>query len=690
MAVIRDMPQRRARTTRLAADARYAKTRCFVGREPELAAFRAIAASTDRALRVLAVCGAMGIGKSALLREMAQLCTSLGIPHVWVHGEDRPTPQQIEATLTEGRVGDAPSTSARAILIDDADLIDPVALPFLLPALPERSIVVVTSQVPLPDRVLPAGLDTSQWQQLVLRPLDQEAAEQFLAEQDVPEREWAAIQGFADGYPSALARLAARSAEKPEWEFDPRYELAIIKDLADRLQPPNESPEQGRALEAAAIVHSVTEDLLEHVLEAGETAPLFDWLARLPYMRAQSTGLYMEPYARNILGRNMMWRRPDRRTEVVRRARLYFWNRFRRESGYAQEWSMFSLQFMRRSQRVPVRLWDVEGLEVTSMRPEDHDQLVALHRSYGELQGELAKYWFSRQPDGVSVVRRRSGEIVGFIAVIQLNFVDEDDRAIDPGIDAACRFIEQTLLLHSGEPATYVRFWVSGEAAHTFTPTESLLRTRMYLSFMRPGLVYSIVSGTEASPWGDSFRTHDFATVPEAGFVIDGRSYLPFGHDWRAVPVADWLETTSLLPQTELASVWRNRSRMVFDEDDFRRSLHDALSDFHTPAALGGNPLLRSRLLLDHVQPDASVEERIEALRQLMLDAIDRVPNSAKVLRAGDLLRWTYIEPQGTQRQVAQLLNLPFSTYRNHLAKAHEILSRQLWAQEAAPFVTRT
>jgi hypothetical protein len=42
----------------------------------------------------------------------------------------------------------------------------------------------------------------------------------------------------------------------------------------------------------------------------------------------------------------------------------------------------------------------------------------------------------------------------------------------------------------------------------------------------------------------------------------------------------------------------------------------------------------------------------------------------------------TYLQPAVTQEQAAEVLDLPFSTYRRHLRSGIEELTARLWARE--------
>ena len=49
---------------------------------------------------------------------------------------------------------------------------------------------------------------------------------------------------------------------------------------------------------------------------------------------------------------------------------------------------------------------------------------------------------------------------------------------------------------------------------------------------------------------------------------------------------------------------------------------------------------------------------------------------------SGRVLDRTYVHAAPTQEAAAAVLDLPFSTYRRHLARAHERLTDLLWAVE--------
>jgi hypothetical protein len=121
---------------------------------------------------------------------------------------------------------------------------------------------------------------------------------------------------------------------------------------------------------------------------------------------------------------------------------------------------------------------------------------------------------------------------------------------------------------------------------------------------------------------------------------------------------------------------------VVLSRPDFEQAVREALRALTQPAALETNPLLRSRLIVDQVGSSASTPERVVALRGMLRDAVRSLgstPRQAKLQRA---LHHTYIQPAPTQDQAAELLDLPFSTYRRHLTAGVAAVVDLLWQHE--------
>ena len=123
----------------------------------------------------------------------------------------------------------------------------------------------------------------------------------------------------------------------------------------------------------------------------------------------------------------------------------------------------------------------------------------------------------------------------------------------------------------------------------------------------------------------------------------------------------------------------RRRPR-AWDPPTFAEAVRQALRDYTRPEALASGSLRSSRMLRG--LPDARA--RGTALQALLRSAVDELrahPRDVKLHRA---IWHTYIEPLPTQEVVAERLGLPFSTYRHHLARGIERITRVLWHRERA------
>src|SRR4051812_26119770 len=118
----------------------------FVGRAAELALFETLFDS-DAGPNVVLVHGPGGIGKSMLLRELARRAEVRGWSPWFVDSRElAPVPGELEAVFAAARLHERP-----IVLLDTYELaaaLGGLLRRELLPALPERSIVVLAGRTP--------------------------------------------------------------------------------------------------------------------------------------------------------------------------------------------------------------------------------------------------------------------------------------------------------------------------------------------------------------------------------------------------------------------------------------------------------------------------------------------------------------------------------------------------------------
>jgi hypothetical protein len=106
----------------------------------------------------------------------------------------------------------------------------------------------------------------------------------------------------------------------------------------------------------------------------------------------------------------------------------------------------------------------------------------------------------------------------------------------------------------------------------------------------------------------------------------------------------------------------------------FADAVRAALRDLHRPDRLGASPLAGSTLG--------------SGVREHLLAAIARVGEEPKGAPLHRVLDRTFLRPAPSQEAAAEVLGLPFSTYRRHLGRAVERVVELLWAVETGQEVS--
>jgi hypothetical protein len=117
---------------------------------------------------------------------------------------------------------------------------------------------------------------------------------------------------------------------------------------------------------------------------------------------------------------------------------------------------------------------------------------------------------------------------------------------------------------------------------------------------------------------------------------------------------------------------------MVLSQPEFEGAVRQALRDYARPDRLASNALLSARLVADRTE-DQSPADRLRQLVQLSAQELNSHPRDQRLYRA---LYRTFFNPASTQEQAAELLGLPFSTYRTHLRAGMKRVAELLWQQE--------
>lgn len=680
-----------------------ARRRNFVGRSEERRQFHAAVRVPDLPYLVLYVFGPGGVGKSALVREFAAIAGEEGMTTYYLDARNaEPTPDAFLNALRYALALAPEETTATALanrpgrhilVLDTYELLFPLdnwLRDVFLPQLPENVLVVLASRNP-PS----AGWRADPgWQTLVrvlpLRNLSSEESRQYLTLRGVPSEQLEPVLDFTHGHPLALSLVAETFAQREMVTFRPEAAPDIIRTLVEQFVQKVPGPAHRAALEACAQVRLMTEPLLDEMLNLPDAHELFDWLRGLSFIESGPAGIFPHDLAREALVADLRWRHPDWYKELHRRARQFYVKRLGSGRWDEQQRLLFDLVFLHRENPAvrPFFTWAESGSFLPDiLRQPDIPALLALVAQFeGEASAQLAAYWFARQPEGCLVFRDPKQKPVGFMNMIALERVDSEDRRIDPAVATTWLYLQEHAPLRTGERATLFRFWMAEDTYQAVSPVQSLTFIQAVNHYLTTsGLAYTFFPTAEPDFWAQVLIYADLSRLQEADFVVGGQRYGVFGHDWRVVPPVAWM---GLLGERELgtgeppAAAQPAEPVIVLSQADFAATVRNALRDFVHPNVLRDNPLLHSRLVLQRAGATASLSERALALQALLREAAEALQASPRRTKLYRALYHTYFQPAPTQERAAELLDVPFSTYRRHLMAGVAEVTETLWNRE--------
>ena len=654
------------------------RRRAFVGRGPELAAFDD--ALTGRSpCRVLLVHGPGGIGKTTLLHELRARARAAGRTVVLLDGRDiDPSPEGFESAVVAAVAGQGRAADLlphAVLLVDEYEQLAPIDSWLrneFMPTLPAEDVVV------LAGRAAPAAawrVDPG-WRPIVavnrLDPFDPGDSDRLLALAGVPAADRDNLVTLGRGHPLALSLLAdvARTGVVPRSLADVPVLVSTLLDSLLREVPMRIHVE---GLAVCATAWSTTEDLLRTVL-GDESAPdVWAWLAQRPFIVSGPRGLVPHDLVRDVLDAEFERRSPERYRSLHQAVHDHVIACLRSAKGPDRHVQAQHLMYLHRRAPFTAAIRDLRAQGSTAVvpaRPSEHADVVALiERFEGPANAELAAAWLAEQPDGLSVVRREDG-VCGY-AYHLFTPTGSALEEQDPVCRAVLDHIAAVGPTRPGERVNVARFF-GGRDLHQRDlyavlagPVSSIVEW-----VTRP-LAWTCVIVTDVEVWGPIFDYLGFGRLID--IEVAGERYVGYGVDWRRMPVDAWLD---LMNDRELsggtgpppASVLRPPP---LDRATFGAAVRAALSDLRRPDRLTTNPLASSSLADGPDSLRATVETAIVCLRE-----------EPKGGQLAAVLQRTFVHGAPTQEAAAEVLGLPFSTYRRHLAKGIEQLTDLLWAVE--------
>ncbi len=386
----------------------------------------------ELAHQVLHVTGPGGIGKSALLREMARRAKAAGFLRVWIEGRDLSLfPEEIDAAL--GGLGDEPAL----VVIDSYELIsslDNHLRELVLPELPATTIVVIGARTK-PGR----GWFDGGWDQVVhsidldvLRAGDLELLARRLGVQDpalIDE-----LVRSSHGSPLAIVMGATTGS------------VGSIAELAERLMEGELDRDRYAVLSAASIARVTTPGLLETLFPQRDAQDDFKWLADRSFCEPLAEGVAMHAVVAKSVRESLRQRDPVGEASLRRRIADDVYRR-----ATAGQYSLSTdLQHLVLDQTVR---WgfavDVGSrYHVDAVRPGDLTQIGAVLTAVGHGDWwEVSEALIVAHPDNAGIARDRDGNVGGYYVAVSPQHAPraaDDDVLLGPWLHHARTVLRST------------------------------------------------------------------------------------------------------------------------------------------------------------------------------------------------------------------------------------------------------
>jgi hypothetical protein len=524
-----------------------------------------------------------------------------------------------------------------------------------------------------------------------LRNLGPGDARAFLHGAGVAEEQQEWMLELSHGHPLALALLLdVLWQRQAEGEGGP-VELGAAPDLVGQLVESFlagvPSPRQRLALDCAAHARVTTAGLLGSVFGEREGGELFSWLRGLSFIEHGPYGVFPHDLVRDVIDADLRWRDPGAYRDMHVQVRQHAVQRGRGSEGRERWRALADLMFLQRANPAAPALWDWKSLgEVYAdgLRDGDAEAIVTMVEHHeGAESADIAQHWLERQPAGFWVFRGRGPEVLGFAAQIDLQRAGKEDFARDPGARAVWAHALRHAPPRPGDEVLLLRFMMDRDAYQARSRSFNVTTMRNAQEWLRrPRLSWYYMAPADPEAMTAFMDYIYFQRAPDADFDVGERSYAVFARDWRRLGAADWLKRMTereLGDEAPLPGPERETaSELALSQPQFADAVRQALRDLHRPSALARNPLTRTRV----VRERGAESPGPEALRALMHEAVDELrgdPRGEKLVRA---LECTYLRPAPTQEAAAELLGLPFSTYRGHLTRGVARVADSLWQRE--------
>jgi hypothetical protein len=482
------------------------------------------------------------------------------------------------------------------------------------------------------------------------------------------------------GHPLAMSLLAdvARRGEVP-------HDLTDAPDLVAELLRVflRETPDatHRRGLLTCAHAWVTTEDLLRGTVGDLQAPAVWEWLAGLSFVVRGPKGLYVHDLARDTIDADFRLRSPEAYADLHHAINEHVVRQLltsRGESAFdaaRQKMALhtagplgqvLAIAAIRKGHGGPTPFVAlVDDLPAMLKMVEEHEGAASAQIMARWLEHPAVEPWVVRGPDG----------ILGFSCNVDLGDLSKADYAFDPIVSSIVETIEEAAPPRPGEHVLIHRFIGSPDgsgAPHAFL-CSALVALTCWVS--RP-LAWAWMVTSLPELWRPMFEYLGFPLR----ICLDSRDgpREAYGMDWRCLPPEIWLEmmeTRELTGESGPPPAELLRPAPL-GQADFSRAVKDALKDFRRDDRLAASPLAGT------VLGGRDPAHRAAAIRHSLERALADLGAEPKGERLARVLDRTYVHAAPTQEAAAEVLDLPFSTYRRHLGQATERLTELLWARE--------
>lgn len=642
----------------------------FVGRAGPLAA---IAASLQgvKPYRVHLVHGQGGIGKTTLLDAAERLARAAARP---VHRLDARDLVCSTAAIVSWHASLATTGAAALLLIDGYELLKPLDDWFravFLPGLPPGTVTVLAGRAAPSDAWwLDAG-----WRFLAatheLGPLTTSEGDALLERLGVPHDRRAGLAKLARGHPLVLVMLAEVSRRRPglaDFEDAPD----VVGRLCARIMDDVPSPAHRLGLATCAHATQATEDLLGRTV-GDQVEAVWTWLAQRPYVRHGPVGLYLHDVVSALFETEFRHRSPDGYLALHRAVRAYFEERLDDPNETHPERAATEILLLHR--RGPLSA-EVAGLPGATLPPltrattADHGWMIdLLARTDGPRAAGIAARWFASQGNTLYRIKLEDGPVAlahhGYLSA-------PPDDLDDPVATTIWNLVARHGPLRPGERIDVNRFGACSGG------------TRDPLLLLANGAACVLEWRHQPAAW-------TFLVTPDPDYYGPYFGYLGMQHmltvDLGDGPVGGWGWDRRRLDVRSLFEMMSHRELTgeigpppaellrpaPLGREAFDRAVRAALPALRSPDRLADSPLLGAALVRT---PNPN------QLAAMLIGSIARLGGEPRGAEHRRVLERTYLHAVASQEVAAEVLGLPFSTYRRHLGQAAQRLCDLLWAVE--------